>query len=653
MKRGVIEKLFFVSILLVFLSSGVFALDYGTCNITARSACVSSQGNYIIMGLSSLTNAHGQAFPNTDYPYVICCAFGTGNSTCIGTPPTNKIIGLSSLTNAHAEAPSQTNYQTVNVCYEDLQCISSNVSCGTIGSAAESYKLNFTSLSSITNAHIGGINDYPIKICCKSAKYLSQCTLKSASWNTQSAIDGQRVYLQVVGSGLECDSSSLSFEIKGGYTPVEANATSVAFNGANATSAWIAEWQDGGLLRGDPQFYFNATLVGNPIKSIVSSSSLELTVKKTQIVDYCADITSCSDYSTEDKCIADSSLCNVTKDSSLPGVDCSAPNIFCGCSWNNQSNPPCGFGYSEITSPLCDSNYTLCQDSSTGINYCYPGSSCPAVSAGGSVTGITLTNGGSGYTSTPTVTITGGGGNGATATAVVAGSTGGIAPSNNDGICGVGDSCASSDCMNADQGKQGSCVSGATCLSGKCYSPTAVPKNVTCNYGFTLCRVSGINYCYPGNQCPSGQNPISNGNGKCELGEGCLSADCKDGSQDSCSNETYCMLGRCASVEDPITLIGFGGCKISQTIEKNCDVEPVGYKIISWTGTWTGTDTSGDAYNRCIAGGRSNVPCPAQVQLPFFSYYGIAITLVVIALIYFFLIFRKKKTSKRRKKQKR
>lgn len=613
MKKGVMGKLFFALILLVFLSCGVFAAPpaSGTCSIVPRADCVdagiNTLGYHILFGVSAATNAHGQVFPNTNYPYVLCCGFGLGNSTCT-TGPSNKVIGLSSLTNAHAEAPALNNYQTVKVCYDDLSCISQS------SSTCPTNYIGILSLSSDptnpTNAHIGNFNDYPTKICCGGTTINRLlCTLKSASWNTQNAIDGQRVYLTVVGSGPECDGATLSFDIEGGYTPVEANATSVAFNGNTATGTWISEWQDGGLFGGDPSFYFNATLVQNPTKSIISSDP-KLTVSKTQIIDYCADISSCSDYSSEDKCIADSSLCNVTKSSSLPGVDCSDPKVFCGCSWDSSANN-CSFSYSEMKSPLCESGYTLCQVSSTGINYCYPGSSCPS---------------------------------------------GDIVPTNNNGECDVVDSCASSDCTSSS-GSQGSCVTGATCLNGECYSPSAIPINITCNYGFTLCRVLSTNYCYPGNVCPTGQNPANNGNGRCEIGEGCLSADCKEGNRDSCSNDTYCVLGMCSSAEDPINLDSFGGgCKISQTIIKNCDEEPIGYKIINWTGTWTGTDTSGDAYNKCIAGGGAGavVPCPAEIQLPFdLGIYGIAITLVVIALIYFFLIFRKKKNLKNKKKRKR
>jgi hypothetical protein len=609
MKRGMMGKLFFVSILLIFLSSGVFALPYGTCNITLSGFCDSSQG-YIIMGLSAATNAHGQATipaPNPVYPYVVCCNFGTGNLACTNSPQPNKIIGLSSLTNAHAEIPSLNNYQTVKICYEDLQCIGGTDACGKTGSPVESYKLNFTSISSTTNAHIGAINDFPIKICCKSAAYLSQCTLKSAKWNTQTAIDGQRVYLIVNGSGIECDGDTLSFQILGGAPVGSNNVTSVAFSGDIAIASWNASYQSG-----NPSFYFNATLVQNPTQTILSSDP-KLTVSNTQIIDWCATngINSCSDYSTQDKCTPD--ICNITKNVVLPGVvDCRDHNkAFCGCSWDSNANT-CGFSYNLYKSPLCENGTTLCQQSSTGLDYCYPGNTCLP---------------------------------------------GDIAPSDGNNICNANDSCASDDCKIKDPGQQGSCVTGATCLNGACNLPGAVPKNATCNYGYTLCRVFSTNYCYPGNKCPTGQYPTNNSNAKCGIGYGCLSSNCNEGNRDSCSSDTFCVSGMCGSALNPINLPSLGGqCHITQTIIKDCNVEPTGKKIINWTGTWTGTDTSGDAYNNCIAGGGAGVvvECPAQIQLPFdLSVYGIAITLVIVALIYFFLIFRKKKNSKAKKKQKR
>ncbi len=594
MERGTIGKLFFVLILLIFLSSGIFATApaAGTCIITQSSLndCNAAEGNYRIMGLSATTNAHGQ-FPYVDYPYVLCCGLGKGDNNCKPLSA-NKIIGLSSSTNAHAEIPSGTNYLT-GVCYEDLECKNSASRCGTVGSDVENYILNFSSLSSTTNAHIGAMDDFPsVRICCKSKTYLSTCKIISATWNQAQTDEGAATYLTVKGSGTECDGQSIFVEVMGAHN---SNATSLPFVGDTALSWWeTPEWQSAGLL-GDKSYYFNATIIGSiPLKSMKSTNAL--TVKQRSVPDYCATgISSCVDYKNSNDCGGDT--CNVAsgQDTSCDGV-----KTICTCSWDSSApTDKCKFGITEVASGLCNSSTTLCH-STSGVDYCGP-PGCP----------------------------------------------GGVIPtSNGNSVCDAGEGC-SSDC----EGKQDSCVTGATCVGGKC-SGTTVPTNVEvkCKYGFTLCQSSGTNYCYPGSSCPNGQKPTDNHNGKCEAGEGCLSPyDCKDGSQDSCVSGTYCSLGKCGSIQDP-TILGLGGCKITQVIDKDCNVEPVGYKIIKWNGEWVGdaSTRTGAAYDRCIAGGSTTIPCPAQVQLPFFDYYELIITVAIIALIYVSLIFRRK--FKRKKK---
>ena len=159
-----------------------------------------------------------------------------------------------------------------------------------------------------------------------------------------------------------------------------------------------------------------------------------------------------------------------------------------------------------------------------------------------------------------------------------------------------------------------------------------------CDYGQTLCQNETGMYCKIG-LCDEGDYPTSDGDGFCEEGEGCLSEDCIDGDQDTCSDDTYCVEGICSSVEPPFES---GSCLIQQTIEKSCEEDPVGYKVISWTGTWVGEDIITGAYERCINGGTSTVSCAAQIQLPFFGNFELVISSIVIALIYVSLIFRKK-----------
>ena len=179
-----------------------------------------------------------------------------------------------------------------------------------------------------------------------------------------------------------------------------------------------------------------------------------------------------------------------------------------------------------------------------------------------------------------------------------------------------------------------------------------------CNYGCTLCHnQTSENHCNLGLSCPVGDEPLSNDDGFCDFGEGCLSDDCEDGERDTCISPYYCSLGKCSSIEGPPLSLGM--CKVTQVVESECDEEPVGYKNMRVTGTWTGEET-GSAYEKCIAMQNKliTVPCAAQIQLPLESWWGIII--VILALVIFYVIrelkkkkSKLKKSSKKRVKRKR
>ena len=120
-----------------------------------------------------------------------------------------------------------------------------------------------------------------------------------------------------------------------------------------------------------------------------------------------------------------------------------------------------------------------------------------------------------------------------------------------------------------------------------------------------------------------------------------------EGTADECKFDITSCIGE-------LEPLGGGTCQITQTIESECEEEPVGLFIYSWTGVWTGTQ-SGDAYEKCVQGGEGEtIECPAQVQLPFFDFYNVIIALALIGLIYFFLIRKKqRKTSKNKSSKKR
>jgi len=139
---GFIFLFVFVIFLIGFVSSA-------SCSIQASCAEANT-----VMKLSSSTNAHGALYNQGAYTSYLCCDF-TGIHTC---PGTNKVLGLSSSTNAHAQIPSLASY-TEHVCFGDFTCYNTAGSC--IAGDTQ-----MVSLSSDTNAHIGGFSDYPTKICC-------------------------------------------------------------------------------------------------------------------------------------------------------------------------------------------------------------------------------------------------------------------------------------------------------------------------------------------------------------------------------------------------------------------------------------------------------------------------------------------------------
>ena len=187
-------------------------------------------------------------------------------------------------------------------------------------------------------------------------------------------------------------------------------------------------------------------------------------------------------------------------------------------------------------------------------------------------------------------------------------------------------------------------VAGSGC-SSTCTFISNIPSTGGCEEGLTLCSDG---------TCSLNCFVTGKGDGDCSGGTSDSSACCKSGlvydgiDLACCSSVTNGVCDSYCAYVDPdcngqnvIHPFGVGSCSITQTIDKDCNTEPVGYKTISWHGTWTGTQT-GTAYTQCTTGGKVTVPCPAQVQLPFFDYLELIGSVIVIGLIYIGLIFKKK-----------
>lgn len=598
-KRG---RLIFIFILFIFLLSNIFAEPlYNKCDIRDNSQCKKDEGNHIVLGLSDITNAHGDLGEYCTGTASLCSSFGNkincesqigcswtwvpnwpfGSYKCLGISPPcptldkttcqapghigclwgdtkapkvlccgfgtgyreckidelNTIIRLSSQTNAHAEIKTSTNYNKIN------DVCYEDLKCSKETSAScPPGSLGILSLSADTNAHIGPFSAYSTKICCSSVT-TSFCSLNSVRWiGPEIVSEGYPIGLEVTGSGEECNGDIISFEIKEKDDEehvVTKQPPTVSFDssGTKVLSSWKAEWFDTGILGGNPQYSF--------IAKSSNGNNLEsglLTVKPIE-EEECKDKTMCEDYITEESCKAD--LCDLVLNSNpLPEeISCNEDDgSYCSCGWDGTAtgtsdDPKCKFNFFEIT-----------------------------------------------------------------------------------------------DCGNPDEGG--------------------------CKYGCTLCKDSktGIDYCNVGAKCLSEEdNPFDNINGTCDPksksglpnGEGCLSTDCEDGDRDTCEDGTFCSLGKCFSFEEPTIL---GSCIISQSMTKGCDKEPVGVKTITWKGRWTGTEQSGTAYENCIKERTNTISCPTQIQLPFFDYYEMIISFGVIALIYFSLILKRKFLKRKDKK---
>ncbi len=803
----------------------------GTCAIVPRADCVASNGNYILMGLASTTNSHGElaqynqctgtptpcssfttstsCFPHAgcwwnpgskflgitlaaatctgtplacnqiydstsctnqagclwsiasgNYPDVLCCSGGSGNTNC-ASDGSNKILGLSDVTNAHAESPSQSNYPpSDNVCYGDFSCITT-----TSSSCTATYPVATVSLTAVTNAHIGGINDYPVKICCKGTLTPTSCILNAAgstaNWGTSEAIVGSVVGLKIHES-VGCAGKSVSVQIKK-HGLVDSNVgspftvTLVTDNvngGAVGTSSWTVP---SSAVKGD-KYYFVAT-ASNPSSSVTSNDLLIMDPN------FCNTISTCSGYTAQADCSSDSSLCAVAntevngimQDStfcSTHSCSCSwnsATNV-CGSTWGNPVGSVCGNGIQEA-GEQCDLGAQNGQPCSACSSTCTYTAIDPNQCGGGCPEGTTLCSDGtcsSNCVHTDTDPSSNGCSNpandnqqdhcnsGLSCSLIGGGNNPACCNTVSDGVCNLLCASVDPDCIPSVGSctKDSDCNSGAKCISGVCEITPTSCTGVTCPTGYTcnsgICASGSGTPCTTLTACPSGEicnngicvtngggstgAPVC-GNGKVEFGEQCdLGAQnnatgtgcdtscklyevapingnqcpegtimCNDG---QCSLNCYktdagvkkCDQGGCICAQSPVlltyseidqaccnpisdgvcnpyctymdpdctnqqNLLQIGSCKITQSVEKDCDTEPKGYKTLTWTGVWNpapGASDTGAAHDLCVAGGKVTVPCPALIQLPFFDYLELIGSALVIAFVYVGLIFRRK-----------
>ncbi|HTZ42102.1 MAG TPA: hypothetical protein VMC07_02780 [Candidatus Omnitrophota bacterium] len=579
-KRGIG---FVILLFIAFLSVNFISASSVTCTIRAGTSC--NSGEIRLMGLSDVTNAHGELPSQTTYPYSLCCTNPNPtlwNTSCSGT---NKVLGLSSSTNAHAEIPSGIIYSN-NVCYGYLTCVGSIDPCGI--NTAINYPINVINLSAPTDAHLGTGTGFPTAICCKDNSDIigASCSITDASWEVSSVTAGLPVKMSLTGNGCTDplgDGTAVNFTV---YK--ESPTTLVtAVDGNYPYASWMPS--------SSGKYFFNATAVfsGNIFTSLSGHGNDELTVSAAPVGNPCQNIRVCEDYTKfwpngnpDLACNNDAVLCNVSATDSR--VNSNPPDGYsASCQWNTQTNT-CNFtesyGTANTTKITCNNGFTLCT-SSYG-SYCASGDSCPS----------------------------------------------GETPlSDGDTICDSGEGCTNSVCGN---GSQDSCIAGTTCKKtnsnqGLCYSSGSVVPQTACNTGYTLCQNSAGTFCYPYKTCPSGTNPAT---GSCSSASPNPSVTCL-------GTNAVCQNGVCYD-----STISVGKCIYSYiNTGDNCDD---GFLTYSWTAQWTGTTgrpvscQNGNATIECPA----QIPLPLFTPIN-----AITSILAIIAIYAIIALMKNQKKGKKKR----
>jgi len=306
----------FLIVLLIGFSSALF------CRVIPKVDCLAGSGT-VLMKMSSNTNAHAEMADQPGYDDNVLCCDGGATTVCssnshsiygAGTPA-NKITGLSSVTNAHLGGPDK---YTNNVCYGELECVSTAVACDT------SYPTEILDLSAPTNAHEG--TGYTTRICCKDLGAPIHCILSSASWEKTSALNGEAINMNI--EGTNCAGAQITYEIyekdtTGGDDIID-TITGLPSESWDAT--WIEDTDDPVGILTKNKYYFKASVGGS------TKTSNDLSVSQEDIRAWCntQGISQCSDY---DNTTCLDNACDIH--SGCTGLQ---SGETCECAWSPLSN---------------------------------------------------------------------------------------------------------------------------------------------------------------------------------------------------------------------------------------------------------------------------------------------------------------------------
>jgi len=659
-KRGLLT--FGILFLFVILSVIVFT------DFSSAGHCSDDQ---TIFKMSSGSNAHGETWNGGSYSTRVCyddfwtAYTGSSPHSCTGG---NAVIGLSGSTNAHAS--SDGSYS--DVCYGDLNCIARTGSC-------TGDEQLIISLSGSTNAHLGvsGTN-----ICCTatgSGGEILDCTLNSATWSVASTTEGTTVGLNVGTSN--CEGKTVSFVVWeddiSGDDPVVTNPSSVVVSGGSASGSWVAEFQED--ASGNPEYYFIATLVstGDFLKSnelevsesgsppppppssncsLTSASwSLSGEVVERTVVDMIITGTGCGGKAInfeiwENDPFIDDNVTIISGNFDSPVESWTTTWTYAGD--DDSGNDPRDYyfkavvvgasGESEQSSTLAVSIFpsvycnlvTLCSNYYSGEGYTAE-NACNADICDVSEFSAEEFIGDNSFCENGDIDcfceyVSGGI---CKATWEVSGDSHAECINNQcvevagDGVseCGILGSactlpptshavCVGQACMLAEGPGSNECSTSVDCASES-------PAHAECISSMCVeVAGDGVNECGVlnwGCALPSDSHAICLTN-MCALKEGAGSNECTGGINCPASSST-------------------GKCVYTETTTGSCEED--GFLSSSWTATWTGSASSRSA--SCVDGARV-IECPAQIQLGFFNFYNVLITVLVIAGLYWVISIKKK-----------
>ncbi len=454
-----------------------------------------------------------------------------------------------------------------------------------------------------------------------------QCSITSAYWGNDQAVDGDSVRLNVEAS--KCEGRTITFEIfkkeegarpdiditrEGGAnpSPIASFPSDNGLGYVNWNAFYIENTRTG--QRYPPEYYFRATVLGSSPLERKDSGLMKIYNKG----DYVG-INLCGDYTDKDECnndVARVGKNELTCETESTYDDVSRCTIIpnCGCTWddaNSKCNPKTNYNL-VCDSYMCRPNEDECWVK--GDNCLVNGDSCECED-GYYANGI-------GYCVPFPTPVTG---------------------CDDSNECWVGEHCRAYPQCNCEPGYTAD-------VNGYCLSDD---MHICSESSGDECWILGArDNCIVGeNSCNCAVGYIPDGEGRCiYTGAGDTEMPPRIGGCLQSTSGERCQEG-----------VAFVQRTSTGTFEWSPENNYVSIPLFPWAVEGTNMFFLDGAYRynpsrvyeECTRTEVYTVPCPATVELSFFELYQIIVIIAIISLAYIIYILRKKETGKSSKKNKR